>query len=70
MALLEDQSTAFILRVWCESNRDAIPPFDWRGSIEHVSSGHRVFFRDTAAIVAFVQPYIESLLDGDSSPAR
>ena len=67
-ALLEDRTAAFIVRIWCEANRGGVPAFDWRGSIEHVASGRRVCFRDTTAIEAFVQPYIEWLVDGAAPP--
>ncbi|OWQ90888.1 hypothetical protein CDN99_12060 [Roseateles aquatilis] len=69
MALLEDHSAAFILRVWCEPDRGARPGLVWRGSIEHVPSGRRVFFHQAGAIVAFVQPYIDSLLGGEPPPS-
>ncbi len=70
MALLEDRSAAFILRVWCEPDRSSRPSPVWRGSIEHVPSGRRVFFNECGAIVAFVRPYIDSLLDGEAPPAH
>ncbi len=69
MSLRQDDTAAFILRVWCESNRGGMPPMDWRGSIEHIPSGRRLCFRDTADIAAFVRPYIESLL-GDRPPLQ
>ncbi|MBK6005007.1 hypothetical protein JJB11_02780 [Ramlibacter ginsenosidimutans] len=68
MPLLQDQTDAFIVRVWCEPNRARTPPFEWRGSIEHVESGRRAYFRDAAAIAAFIQPYIDQLLA--SQPAQ
>lgn len=65
MALLQDRTDAFIVRVWCEPDPGATPAFDWRGSIEHVASGRRLCFRETAALAAFIQPYIDMLLGSD-----
>jgi|tagenome__1003787_1003787.scaffolds.fasta_scaffold20699335_1 hypothetical protein len=66
MPLLQDRTNAFIVRVWCESNPGGTPPSDWRGSIEHVESGRRVYFRDAALVAAFIQPYIDLLLASEA----
>lgn len=67
MALLQDRTAAFVLRVWCETRHGCVPPLEWRGTIEHVPSGRRLCFRDMAAVAAFVQPYIDALLSDDPS---
>lgn len=68
MALLEDRSAAFIVRIWCEPDPGASPPLVWRGSVEHVASGRRVYVRDFVAIEAFIRPHVERLLDAGEPP--
>lgn len=69
MPLLEDRSAAFIVRVWCERGDD--PTGDvkaWRGSIEHVPSGQRVYFQELEVVLAFMKPYLVEL--GIEAPNR
>jgi len=68
MPLLQDRTDAFIVRVWCEPGQGGAPPVEWRGSIEHVESGRRLGFRDTAELAAFLQPYIDRLLASHATP--
>ncbi|WP_397573156.1 hypothetical protein [Silanimonas sp.] len=60
MPLLEDRTAAFIVRIWCES-RESPGAEVWRGSIEHVGSGQRAYFRELDAVTRFLQPHIEAL---------
>jgi hypothetical protein len=69
MALLDDRSAAFIVRVWCERGDgpgDGVR--DWRGSIEHVESGERVYFRELASVSAFMTSRLRAL--GVDAPNR
>jgi hypothetical protein len=66
--LLEDHSASFIMRVWRELGAGEEPSQEWRGSIEHVQSGERVFFRNLRAIALFMQPHLERL--GIEAPLR
>jgi hypothetical protein len=61
MSLLGDRSASFIVRIWREQTEyeGALP--EWRGSIEHVGSGQRAFFRDLDAIAAFMKPHLEAI---------
>jgi hypothetical protein len=69
MALLDDRSAAFIVRIWCERGDDPSRGVrDWRGSIEHVESGERVFFRELAALDEFMSRHLRNL--GVDSPNR
>lgn len=61
MALLQDQTASFIVRIWRESNDFGGGSSEWRGSIEHVGSGQRAFFRDLNAIALFMNPVLESI---------
>ncbi|KAF1703638.1 hypothetical protein [Pseudoxanthomonas suwonensis] len=61
MALLEDRSAAFIVRIWCERGQNPGPGPEWRGSVEHVQSGQRMFFRHLDAVLDFMKPHLEGL---------
>lgn len=61
MALLEDRTAVFIVRVWCERGDGDSAISEWRGSVEHVESGQRVFFRNLDAVCEFMKPHLESI---------
>lgn len=61
MALLEDRSAAFIVRVWGERGDGDDALREWRGSIEHVQSGERAFFRHLEQAIGFMQPRLEGI---------
>jgi hypothetical protein len=62
MALLDDRSAAFIVRVWCErGDGPADRVRDWRGSIEHVESGERIFFRELHVMTEFMSRRLQAL---------
>ena len=61
MALLEDRTAVFIVRIWCErGDADSSIP-EWRGSVEHVESGQRVFFRNLEAVLDFMKPHLQGI---------
>jgi hypothetical protein len=47
------QQHLFIVRLWHEPSQIA-PPGQWRGSVEHTSSGRRRYFTAFDALVDFV----------------
>lgn len=65
MALLEDRTAVFMVRVWCErgdsdsANDCALS--EWRGSVEHIQSGQRTFFRNLEAVTDFMKPHLEGI---------
>lgn len=61
MSLLEDQSASFIVRIWCERGDGQTSNGEWRGSIEHVQTGQKSFFRELAAIERFMRPHLDAL---------
>lgn len=61
MALLEDRTTAFIVRIWCERGDTSSLAPEWRGSVEHVHSGQRAFFRHLDAVIEFMKPHLEGI---------
>jgi len=68
MSLLEDLSASFIVRIWRERGEGLAVCQEWRGSIEHVQTGRRTFFRDLSAIASFMKPHLEQL--GIEAPLR
>lgn len=61
MALLEDRTTAFIVRIWCERGDSAGLAPEWRGSVEHVQTGQRAFFRHLDAVIDFMKPHLQGI---------
>lgn len=63
---MEEETHSFIIRIW-----DAIdgpgnrPEETWRGSIDYVGSGKRLYFNDLNSIASFIQEQIRA----DSSQA-
>ncbi len=62
MALLEDRTAVFIVRIWCErGDADAAAMPEWRGSVEHMESGQRVFFRHLEAVADFMKVHLQGI---------
>ncbi len=61
MALLEDRTAAFIVRIWCERGDASSLAPEWRGSVEHVQTGQRAFFRHLDAVLDFMKPHLETM---------
>jgi putative component of toxin-antitoxin plasmid stabilization module len=57
----KDSAHAFIVRIWMETRelKDAEPI--WRGVIEHVGSGARIYFDKLEQIAIHVMPYLEAM---------
>ena len=66
MALSEEKSASFIIRVWREGGHKAGDTAEWRGSIEQIESGEKSYFNDLGKIPNFMKPYIEAI--GISTP--
>jgi hypothetical protein len=62
------EESTFIVRVRVEPGDDAHAS-QWRGSIEHVQSRQKAWFRGLDRIAPFIQPYVDALVD-DSGTAR
>lgn len=61
MALLEDRTAVFIVRIWCERGDADSSVAEWRGTVEHVESGQRVFFRHLDLILEFMKPHLRAI---------
>lgn len=59
--LLEDNATAYIVRVWLEHRDVNDAPVEWRGSIEHVASGRTKYLTDLDEIARFIRPFLEAM---------
>ena len=59
--LLEDNATAYIVRVWLEHREVKNAPVEWRGSIEHVASGKIKYLTDLDEIARFIRPFLEGM---------
>lgn len=59
--LLEDNATAYIVRVWLEPREVNDAPVQWRGSIEHVASGRTKYLTDLDEIARFIRPFLEAM---------
>lgn len=68
MPLLEDHTASFIVRVWRETGEGGKASQEWRGSIEHVQSGKRMFFRELRYIAEFMQGPLAEI--GIDAPLR
>ena len=68
MPLLEDHTASFIVRIWREMGESSPGSQEWRGSIEHVQSGKRVFFRELKAIAEFMEQPLAEI--GITAPLR
>jgi len=49
---------AFVVKLWLERREIEGAQPEWRGRIDHVQSGERVYFRDIAVITDFVQAFL------------
>lgn len=61
MALLGDRTAVFIARIWCERGEDPDMAPEWRGSVEHVESGQRTYFRHLEAVLEFMKPHLADI---------
>lgn len=61
MTLLEDRTAVFIVRIWCERGDGPSLAPEWRGSVEHVQTGARAFFRHLDAVLEFMKPHLEGI---------
>ena len=68
--LLEDSTTAYIVRVWVERREVEDASVEWRGSIEHVASGRTKYLTDLDELARFIRPFLETMGVTFSTPAE
>jgi chemotaxis methyl-accepting protein methylase len=59
------RSHLFTLRVWAEAMDGGRA--EWRGKVQHVTSGETRYFRDWASLVAFLEEILPELGDEEES---
>ena len=59
--LLDDNASAFIVRVWLEHREIDGAPVAWRGSIEHVASGRVKYLTNLTELERFIFPFLEAM---------
>lgn len=52
---MENETHAFIIRVWYEAQDSEGKVLTWRGSIDHVGGNKRLYFQDMNGVVNFIQ---------------
>ncbi len=50
-----DRSHSFLIRIWDDAEEQDSDAPRWRGSIENVGSGNRLYFQDLQAILRFIE---------------
>lgn len=64
---MENDTHSFVIRIWHETVDGEGNIVDWRGSIDHVGSGNRLYFYDLEGIARFIR---EQLGLGSRRPRR
>jgi len=59
------RSHLFTLRVWPEALDEGRA--EWRGKVQHVTSGETRYFRDWSSLVAFLEEVLPELGDEEES---
>jgi hypothetical protein len=57
------RSHLFTVRIWSEAVGEEI---EWRGKVQHVTSGETRYFRDWSALVAFLRETLTALEDTEA----
>ena len=56
----DQDASSYVIRIWREKAANGTGQGEWRGWIEHVQTRERVFFRDTAVILSFIETHLTS----------
>jgi hypothetical protein len=68
MGAFGGRTHSFIVRVWLEPREiEGVDP-EWRGMVEHVSSGKRRYVTDLGDLSAFIAIYLEDMGVGLHGP--
>lgn len=63
MAFTKEKTESFILRVWIEPREheyEGMKP-EWRGVIENVGNGERVYFKHLDQVTIYLTSFIEAI---------
>lgn len=64
MKSIEEHGSSFVVRIWLEPREVKGTSPEWRGRVEHVQTGERVYFRGLDRMIEFMMSYL-----GDSGGA-
>jgi hypothetical protein len=56
----DQDASSFVIRIWREKSANGMGQGEWRGWIEHVQTRERIFFRDIAMILSFIDKHLYS----------
>lgn len=56
----DEDAMVFIVRLWREPREIPGAPPELRGSVEHLASGTRRYFRKLDSILSFIVAYVDS----------
>ena len=68
MKSFEENTHAFVVRVWLEPRELEGAQPEWRGVIEHVPSGERLYIKDLEEVVSFIGSYLPSTKEERRKP--
>jgi hypothetical protein len=57
LSIAADDRHLFIVRIWHEESQ-LTPGGQWRGSVEHVPSGQRIYFAALETLTEFINQYL------------
>ena len=56
----EKSAFSFVIRIWKENRADpSCEPF-WRGWLQHVQTGQKIYFHETNEIARIIDQYLDS----------
>ena len=61
MAFTKEKTESFILRVWIEPRESEDLKPEWRGVIENVGNGERVYFNHLDQVTIYLTSFIEAM---------
>lgn len=56
-----DRSASFVVRFWCEQRDMEEAPVVWRGSVECVTCGDALYFRQLERLMEFMQAHLKRI---------
>ena len=56
-----EDSHAFVVRFWLEPREIEEKKSEWRGMIEHVQSGKRIYLTNLAEVRAFIESFLTEM---------
>jgi hypothetical protein len=61
MKSFDEDTHAFIVRIWPEPREIEGAAFEWRGVVEHITTRERRYFRNLDEVTSFISPYVRAM---------